>query len=132
MWQGSKYTSGCNYVRVLNSPRFWICQVSPYASVAQDYEYVWIWLNKALWQGCEDASSMFHWVLNKRGLHSVLNMPEYALIISQYAWICLNNAEWVNMPAPTWKKQSAEYARVLNVFDTAHSIRSLYKSLSSY
>ena len=30
------------------------------------------------------------------------------------------------------KKQSAEYARILNVFDAVHSIRSLYKLLSSY
>ena len=30
------------------------------------------------------------------------------------------------------KKQSAEYARILNVFDVVHSIRSLYKLLSSY
>ena len=30
------------------------------------------------------------------------------------------------------KKQSAEYARILNVSDAVHSIRSLYKLLSSY
>ena len=30
------------------------------------------------------------------------------------------------------KKQSAEYAGILNVFDAVHSIRSLYKLLSSY
>ena len=30
------------------------------------------------------------------------------------------------------KKQSAEYARILNVLDAVHSIRSLYKLLSSY
>ena len=30
------------------------------------------------------------------------------------------------------KKQSAEYARILNVFDAVHSVRSLYKLLSSY
>ena len=29
-------------------------------------------------------------------------------------------------------KQSAEYARILNVSDAVHSIRSLYKLLSSY
>ena len=29
-----------------------------------------------------------------RGLHRVLNMPEYALIMSQYVWICLDNAEY--------------------------------------
>ena len=30
------------------------------------------------------------------------------------------------------RKQSAEYARILNVSDAVHSIRSLYKLLSSY
>ena len=30
------------------------------------------------------------------------------------------------------KKQSAEYARILNVFDAIDSIRSLYRLLSSY
>ena len=38
---------------------------------------------------------------------------------TKYAWIYL-------------KKQSAEYARILNVSDAVHSIRSLYKLLSSY
>ena len=30
------------------------------------------------------------------------------------------------------KKQSTEYARILNVPDAVHSVRSLYKLLSSY
>ena len=30
------------------------------------------------------------------------------------------------------EKQSAEYARILNVSDAVHSIRSVYKLLSSY
>ena len=44
---------------------------------------------------------------------------EYALKIPQYAWTYLN-------------KQSSEYARILNVSDAVHSIRSLYKLLSNY
>ena len=28
------------------------------------------------------------------GLHRVLEMPEYALLMSQYEWICLDNAEY--------------------------------------
>ena len=59
----------------------------------------------ALWQGSEYAWSKFHRVLNKpqvlnmpgfriwQSLQRVLNVPEYALI-SQYAWICLNNTEY--------------------------------------
>ena len=57
-----------------------------------------------------------------QGLHRVLEKPEYALIM-------LNIIEYDSIYL---KKQSAEYARILNVSDTVHSIRSLYKLLSSY
>ena len=49
-------------------------------------------------------------------------MREYALItlhMIEYAVIYL-------------EKQSAEYARILNVSDGVHSIKSLYKLLNSY
>ena len=49
-------------------------------------------------------------------------MREYALIMLnmlEYACIYLN-------------KQSSKYTRILNVSDGVHSIRSLYKLLSSY
>ena len=49
-----------------------------------------------------------------------INMREYALV-TEYDWICKH-----------LKKQSAEYARILNVSDTAYSIGSLYTLLSSY
>ena len=45
-------------------------------------------------------------VLNMRGLHRVLKMLEY--------------------PGIYLKKQSAQYARILNVSDAVHSISSLY------
>ena len=47
--------------------------------------------------------------------------------------LCLNNAEydWIYQHISE-KNQSAEYTRTLNVFDAVHSIRSLYKVLSSY
>ena len=54
-----------------------------------------------------------------RGLHRVLNMPEYALIT-------LNMIEYGDIYL------CAEYARTLNVSDAVHSIRSLYKLLGSY
>ena len=38
-------------------------------------------------------------------------------IIIEYAWICLN-------------KQSFEYAKVLNIWDPLHSLRSMYKVLA--
>ena len=43
-------------------------------------------------------------------------MPEFALTMSQYAWIYLNNSEydWICIHL---KKQNAEYAKILNVCD---------------
>ena len=48
VWQVSEYARRCNYGRFLNIPQFQVCQVSSNASVAQDSEYTWIWLNNAL------------------------------------------------------------------------------------
>ena len=52
------------------------------------------------------------------GKRICLNKPEYALIMSENAWICLNNAEydWICWDIP--EKQSTEYTRILNVSDT--------------
>ena len=47
----------------------------------------------------------------------------------EYALIKLNMIGHTNIYL---KKQGAEYARILNVSDAVHSIRSLYKLLSSY
>ena len=47
----------------------------------------------------------------------------------EYASIALNKIEY---SGTYLKKQSAEYARILNVSDAVHSRRSLYKLLSSY
>ena len=47
----------------------------------------------------------------------------------EYALITLNIIEYIGIYL---KKQSADYARILNVSDAVHSIRSLYKLLSRY
>ena len=47
----------------------------------------------------------------------------------EYALIALNMIEYVGIYL---KNQHSEYARTLNVSDSVHSIRSLYKLLSSY
>ena len=47
----------------------------------------------------------------------------------KYALITLRMIEYAGIYL---KKQSAEYARILNVSDAVHSIKSLYKLLSSY
>ena len=128
-------------------------KVSVYQRVAQDSEYAWIWLINALWQDSEYAWWTFHTVLNKP---PILNMPgftiwqdcEYARItqgaecawismnmlylISQYAWICFNNAEHNWICRHNLKKQSVKYVRTLNVFDAVHSTKSTYKLLSNH
>ena len=47
----------------------------------------------------------------------------------EYALIALNMIEYAGIYL---KNQHSEYARTLNVSDSVHSIRSLYKLLSSY
>ena len=98
----------------------WICLVNVLQGLNQPP--VLNMLGLKIWQGCEDA-----------------RVPQGA----EYAWICLNNVSicvnipqkrwiWLNMLACTWRKQNAEYARILDVSDAVNSIRSLYKLLSSY
>ena len=60
-----------------------------------------------------------------------MNKPEHALIVLQCVLICLNKAEyaWICLYIPEY---SSEDVRILNVPGAVHSIRSLYKSLSSY
>ena len=47
----------------------------------------------------------------------------------EYALITLSMIEYAGI---YMKKPSAEYAKILNVSDAVHSIRSLYKLLHSY
>ena len=71
-----------------------------------------------LWQGCEYAR--------------VTQSAEYALItlnMREYALITLNMIEYAGIYL---EEQSVGYARILNLSETAHSKRSLYKLLSSY
>ena len=110
-WQSSEYALGWNYGRVLNIQKFWVCQISANASIAQGSEYAWIWLYNALWQGSE-YGWRFHMILKNppvlnmqwaRNMASLWicegytrcwicqNKSEYALIMSQYVWICLSN-----------------------------------------
>ena len=90
------------------------------------YTRFWICLNKAkktLRQGSEYALSTFHRTSNKLPILNMvrlwifegyfgcciwLNKPKYALLMSQYVWICRNNVD-ITMPAYNWKN------RVLNI-----------------
>ena len=62
------------------------------------YEYALVLNMPEFWiYQCSDLS----------GLHRVLNMPEYAEIIPEYAWFSLNMSEYarkcVNLPESVWK-----------------------------
>ena len=108
IWQGCQYARGCNYGRVLDISGFRVCQVSAYASVAQDTEYAWIWQNNTLEQGSEYAWSTFHRGLNTPAVLNMLGLRmwqgcEYARVTQEaeyawitlnmpYVWICLNNS----------------------------------------
>ena len=64
-------------------------------------------LHRNVWQNSEyPFVSEFNYirVLNMRGLHRVLNLPEYAWIISKHAWICLNMPKYVliSLNLPEW------------------------------
>ena len=119
--------------------------------------YFWIWLNNA-WINCSDYGRVVNilnhaWlridrvlnipqVLNASarnmarlwifkgytGCWIYLNAPEHTLEIPQYAWICPNNTGYALIYLNT---QSSESAKILNLSDAVHNIRSLYKLLSS-
>ena len=66
-----------------------------------------------------------------QGLYKVLIMPKHgwSLNMREYTLITLNMHEYTRL----WlNKQSSEYARILNMYDGVHNIRTLYKLLSSY
>ena len=51
----------------------------------------------------------------------------------KYVWIWLDSAEyaWIFLKTPE-KKNGSEYVKTANVSDEVHSIKLLYKILSSY
>ena len=97
---------------------FWICLVK----FPQGFEY-------ASSSKYDRALNMASLLICKgcRGCWICLYNPEYALTMPQYVWICLNNRASLNIP-----KYSFQYARILDVPDVVHSIRSLYILVSSY
>ena len=72
VWHNSKYALGSTYARVLNIPRFWLCNYYEYA-LGSTYDRLRNISGLQICQGSEYAT-----------LHRVLNMLEHA-------WIRLNN-----------------------------------------
>ena len=102
---------------------FWICLVKYAKYILNILNTLALWI----WQGHEYARAT-------QGAEYAWIKPEYVLIMSQCAWICLNTMNiTLNLIkyVGIYLKNSAEYARILNVSDTVHSIKSLHKLLSS-
>ena len=120
IWKVSEYS------KIPNIPGFFICKC--YTRFWTCLNMAKKFLNKQFWY--------FHRVLNVR---PVLNMPElriwqtceYVRVtqVGEYAWIMLNMLEYACIYP---NKQSSECAKILNMCDAVHSLRSLYKLLSSY
>ena len=133
---------------------FWILTNIPDICITQGSENVWIWLN-GTWINCSNYGRVLNipgpsfmgfkyalgskyardwnmarfWKCKSRKEFSLcLNKPEYAIIMPQYPWSCLNNAEYAWICNINLNKHSSEYMKILNRFDAVLSI----KSLSSY
>ena len=141
LWNGSEYSS------IPSIPGFWVCKCCT---------RFWIWLNMADWCPMEgfwvcliNVWRGFQWASGSKCARAqntariwikegytecwiCLNKSEYTLIISQYAWICLNNGLYDWITSVNLNKQSFAYARILNVSDAGHCIKSPYILLSSY
>ena len=113
-----EYASGPKYAKSLNMVKFSIRQCSQYASVLNMPEYALtefcIYLG---FSTCKDSE--YGRVLNEQELHRVLNMPKCSWICLNTTWICLNMSEFTIIE------------RVLNMYHTIHSARSLYKLMST-
>ena len=112
------YEGVLNMFHVLNLSEFWIfANFRKYGRVLNMRRDA---IMEGFWISQDSEYARF---LQMQASHKVLNMSEYhALIMSQYAWIGFNKAEydWIYRYIPRkikLKKQSANYVRILNVPD---------------
>ena len=106
---------------------FWKCLVN-FSQGFLSTSLVLNTLGLRIWQGHEYARAT-------QGAEYAWIKPEYVIIMSQCAWICLNTMNiTLNLIkyVGIYQKSSAEHARILNVSDTVDSIKSRHKLLSSY
>ena len=80
--QDSEHAPGPKHAKILNIAKFWIWQVSQYASVRQLSWYAWV---------CLERAPNLSWVLNMLGF-GISRGSEYARVTQgyKYATICLN------------------------------------------
>ena len=113
---------------ILNMLKFWIYNCSEYSRVFNrqalhsvlympEYTLTEFWIHLGFWK-CQDSE--YGRVLNIQELHRALNMLQYGWICLNRTWIYLNMSEFTIID------------RVLNMSQTIHSARSLYKLMISY
>ena len=78
-----------NMPQILNMLAFWIYRCFEYTSVVNIPEF---WICFLFWL-CQVSG--YTTVLNMPGLHRVLDMLEYAWVISRHAWLCPNEPKFV-------------------------------------
>ena len=110
--QDSAYSSGLKYTKIVNMVKSWIWQGSRYASIIlsvrlQDSEY-----------------------------STIANMPgSWTCIVTQVLPILVNmTAFWIRIRIQLWNDSELSRilnARILNVSEAVHSIRSMYKLLDA-
>ena len=109
-WKKKCYCNYCNRIclnmsewtnmnRILNMP--WVLKMPEYAFTGSEYIF--------------SSTCKYSRVLKILELHMVLNIPQRGEICLNRIWICLNMSEFTIID------------RVLNMHDTVHSARSLYK-----
>ena len=116
--QNFEYAYDPKYAKVLNMTSLWIWQGSQYVSFTQLFDYARIclaWHSSKCILGSKYAS-----ILNMKQLHRVLNMPQHGWIHLNWTRICLKKSGFTIIN------------RLLNMCHTIHSLRSLWKLVSTY
>ena len=119
MPEDSRYASGHKYAKILNMAKLWISQSSQYETAKQHSEYYRICLGRVLNISCVPNVPRF-WIWQASQYPRVAHGSKCTAIWLNRMWICLNMPEFMIID------------RVLSIYHTAHSVRSLYKLMSTY
>ena len=120
--QDSEFASGPKYAQILNMVKFWIWQGFQYVRVTQRSKYARICLDRVLnISSVLIMTGFWIWQNSEYGrVKRVLNMPQCGCICLNRTWICLNMSKFMLLD------------RILNMYHTIYSARSLYKLISTY
>ena len=112
-----------NMPMILNMPKFWIWQSYEYDRVLNMWAlHRHLTMPECLaWQSSKCIlGSKYASILNMKQLHRVLNMPQHGWIHLNWTRICLKKSGFTIIN------------RLLNMCHTIHSLRSLWKLVSTY